>query len=43
MKKHYKAYVHEFKGAKELRIELMGLSSAREVEEVVNRFLGQTP
>ncbi len=39
MKKHYKAYVHGFIGAKELRMELMEVTNAREVEEVVNSFL----
>jgi len=39
MKKHYKAYVNHFDGAKELRAELMEVSSATEAREVVNRFL----
>ena len=39
MKKHYKAYAHEFEGAKELRVELMEQNSLKEVETVVNRFL----
>lgn len=39
MKKHYKAYVHEFDGAKELRALLMETSTSTEVAEVVNRFL----
>lgn len=38
MKKHFKAYVHGFDGAKELRIELMECNSAQEVEEVVKRW-----
>lgn len=39
MKKHYKAYVHEFDGAKELRIALMETENAEEVRSVVNRFM----
>lgn len=40
MKKHYKAYVNGFKGAKELRIKLMETQNAGEVERLVKRFLG---
>ena len=36
MKKHFKAYVHGWDGAKELRMKLMETSSAGEVEEVIN-------
>lgn len=43
MKKHYKAYVHEFDGAKELRGELMETENADEVRSVVNRFLDNHP
>ena len=39
MKKHFKAYVTGFDGAKELRIRLMEVSSADEVEEIVEEFL----
>ncbi len=39
MKKHYKAYVHNFDGAKELRIELMEAKNAKEIEEKVNSWL----
>jgi len=39
MKKHYKAYVEGFPGAKELRIKLMEYHNAAEVEEAVNDFL----
>ncbi len=39
MKKHYKAYVNGFEGAKELRVELMDTKSASEVEIIVNKFL----
>lgn len=38
MKKHYKAYVHEFNGAKELRAALMETHNSTEVAQVVNRF-----
>jgi nifR3 family TIM-barrel protein len=39
MKKHFKAYVHGFDGAKELRVELMECASADEVEKVVEKWL----
>ncbi|MCF7815538.1 MAG: tRNA-dihydrouridine synthase [Candidatus Pacebacteria bacterium] len=39
MKKHYKAYVNDFDGAKELRALLMDKESSGEIEEVVNNFL----
>lgn len=39
MKKHYKAYVNGFDGAKELRVKLMEVSTAKEVETIVNDFL----
>ena len=39
MKKHYKAYVNGFKGAAELRNELMNQNSASGVENVVHAFL----
>ncbi len=39
MKKHYKAYVNGFPGAKELRVKLMETSSADDVEVVVEKFL----
>ncbi len=39
MKKHYKAYVNGFDGAKELRVELMEQASSVEIEKVVNSFL----
>jgi len=35
MKKHYKAYVHGFDGAKELREKLMNTANAVEVENIV--------
>ena len=40
MKKHYKAYVTGFDGAKELRIKLMEAQNATEVENLVNDYLG---
>ncbi len=39
MKKHYKAYVNGFDGAKELRVKLMEAENATEVEKIVNDFL----
>jgi len=42
MKKHYKAYVNDFSGAKELRIKLMETKNAKEVEEIVSTFLKKT-
>lgn len=41
MKKHYKAYVHGFDGAKELRIKLMEANNADEIEAVTRAFLAQ--
>ena len=38
MKKHYKAYVNGWDGAKELRVKLMETNSAREVELIVKEF-----
>lgn len=39
MKKHYKAYVNGFEGAKELRVSLMEAKNASEVEKLVGEFL----
>lgn len=39
MKKHYKAYVNDFPGAKELRVELMETKNAAEVAQRVEAFL----
>lgn len=39
MKKHYKAYVHGFDGAKELRIRLMEKDTADEIEAEIRAFL----
>lgn len=43
MKKHYKAYVTRFDGAKELRIRLMETKNAAEVESIVQEFLDGHP
>lgn len=42
MKKHFKAYVSGFDGAKELRIQLMEAENVQAVAAVVERFLGHT-
>jgi nifR3 family TIM-barrel protein len=39
MKKHYKAYVSVFDGAKELRVKLMDANNFEEVEAIVKDFL----
>ena len=39
MKKHYKAYVNDFDGAKELRVKLMEAINANEVERLVEGHL----
>ena len=39
MKKHYKAYVNGFDGAKELRIKLMETENAAQVEKLVTEFI----
>jgi nifR3 family TIM-barrel protein len=39
MKKHYKAYVNGFDGAKELRVKLMEVENAQQVEDIVNEFI----
>ena len=39
MKKHYKAYCNGFDGAKELRMKLMEVKNASEVQKLVNEFL----
>lgn len=39
MKKHFKAYVSDFDGAKELRAKLMETESASQAEEILNGFL----
>lgn len=40
MKKHYKAYVNGFDGAKELRVKMMEAENADEVEKIVRAFSG---
>lgn len=39
MKKHFKAYVEGFSGAKELRVELMNAKHATEVEAIIAEFI----
>ena len=41
MKKHFKAYVEGFPGAKELRMELMEAQNAAEVEQIISAWLQQ--
>ncbi len=42
MKKHYKAYVNGWDGAKELRIKLMNTKNSKEVESIVKEYLKKT-
>jgi len=39
MKKHYKAYIAGWDGAKEFRLRLMGRNNAEEVEEIIWNYL----
>ena len=39
MKKHFKAYVNDFPGAKELRAKLMETENSKEVEKIIKEFL----
>ena len=39
MKKHFKAYINDFPGAKELRIKLMETENSKEVEKIIDDFL----
>lgn len=39
MKKHYKAYVNGWEGAKDLRLKLMDAKNATEVGEIVEKYL----
>jgi nifR3 family TIM-barrel protein len=39
MKKHYKAYVNGFDGAKELRVKLMETENAKQVEAIIKDFI----
>ncbi len=41
MKKHYKAYVNGFDGAKELRMKLMDAENAKEIEKITRDFLNK--
>jgi nifR3 family TIM-barrel protein len=41
MKKHYKAYVNGFDGARELRAELMETQNVEEVRKIVQNFLSE--
>lgn len=43
MKKHYKAYVNGFAGAKELRMQLMAAETIEEIESLVENFLARHP
>ena len=43
MKKHFKAYVSGWDGAKELRMKLMETEDANQVEEIVHNFLLTLP
>lgn len=42
MKKHFKAYVNGFDGAKELRIKMMDAETVEEIESLVHEFLSRT-
>jgi nifR3 family TIM-barrel protein len=42
MKKHFKAYVNGFDGAKELRNELMQCNTEKEVEKIIKSYLDAT-
>ncbi len=39
MKKHFKAYINGFDGAKELRVNMMGAETSEEIETIVKEFL----
>lgn len=39
MKKHYKAYVNGFDGAKELRVKLMEAETVKEIEKVIKTYI----
>jgi tRNA-dihydrouridine synthase len=39
MKKHYKAYVNDFPGAKELRVALMSAENYSKVQDITRKFL----
>lgn len=42
MKKHYKAYVNGFDGAKDLRVLLMDAKDSQEVKNIINDFLAKS-
>jgi tRNA-dihydrouridine synthase len=42
MKKHFKAYVSGWDGAKDLRMKLMGTNNSTEVEQIVKEYLSTT-
>ncbi|MEI6057741.1 MAG: tRNA-dihydrouridine synthase [bacterium] len=41
MKKHYKAYVHGWDGAKELRMRLMAAETAKDVKTIVSEYVAK--
>lgn len=43
MKKHYKAYIEGFPGAKELRVKMMEAENASGVEGIIHTFLSALP
>jgi len=43
LKKHFKAFVSDFHGAKELRMQLMEAENASEVEEKIQNFMKEFP
>jgi len=43
MKKHFKAYVSGFDGAKELRVKLMMTNNSKEVEKIIKSYLAGLP
>jgi tRNA-dihydrouridine synthase len=43
MKKHYKAYVNGFDGAKELRVELMTAETFEQVKNIVEGHIKSMP
>jgi tRNA-dihydrouridine synthase len=42
MKKHYKAYVKDFPGASELRVQLMEQDTPEQIEAVVQQWLSSS-
>jgi nifR3 family TIM-barrel protein len=41
MKKHFKSYIGDFEGAKDLRTKLMETENSNEVEKIINEFLNK--